>query len=933
MKKILLPLIIVLSVCWQMQAATISWIGGSGNWNVATNWDTGTIPTAFDNVNILTNGVTVTIPVGYTARATSVVLGTTGTEPILNVFGVGDFRDIINFGTCEIMTGGLFDLDGNPSTVLTNNKTIINNGTLDIRGTISINALQNNGLITNYGSIILSTCNNGIVNTNATFDNKADATVTISNVQNFAIQNGASIFSTDPGQFANFYNRANAAITITNFGFGIINEDNGPSYSISFLFDNAGSIDISDINYLAGYGLRNEGTFINRSNAGLNIENCGLRGIENVNQFTNEQYASIAITDVNNLNSNGFYNHGGANHFALFTNGGTLNHTDAGDAFRAFDDVSNTATGVINFYGSNISGYTKGSRAGYAGTHNNYGQILIHSSGFYQGLKITGTFNNHDCGIINLGTTSLDLGNGTFTNYGWCSLRNTSIYSSGQLVNIGGIGDENGGLPNNSFVVNNGFIVENSNTSVCSNGATLSNALRLGSLTGFTVSGWYTDQAATISAGTYNATTNVFTPNSNAGGLTDLYVKVAQNSKGCSYVFKKIINGGVLPSFQYFLDNDGDGFGGTTSVQACTPPPNHVLTGGDCDDNNNIIYPNAPELCDGLNNDCDAKIDEGVCGTCADSYIIPGVPFTRNSTTNGLPNTYNSSHACTSVWMNGNDYVYKLTLTANTNINITLTNLSVPPPFGGTYGHAIFMLDGCPDAPGTTCLHSLTSASTTNLPLTVSNVSVLANQDYYLVISSNPAYHQSFNAQLNIQEVVLPVTLTDFTAQKQDEQRVLLNWKAELEQDFSHYTIERSTNGFEWQWRGEVDGKGSHSGYSFTDDCSDLNMPNLLFYRLAMLDLNGRVAYSPIRSLQIGQKEQVQLYPNPTDGLLEIIWHERPSEATLQLRICSVQGQITTLLLADNQTPIDLSAWPEGLYAVQLLADGITIFNKKIIKF
>ena len=162
---------------------------------------------------------------------------------------------------------------------------------------------------------------------------------------------------------------------------------------------------------------------------------------------------------------------------------------------------------------------------------------------------------------------------------------------------------------------------------------------------------------------------------------------------------------------------------------------------------------------------------------------------------------------------------------------------------------------------------------------------------------------------------------------------MLLNWKAELEQDFSHYTIERSTNGFEWQWRGEIGGKGSHSGYSFTDDCSDLNTPDVLFYRLAMLDLNGRIAYSPIRSLQMDQRQHVQLYPNPTDGLLQIIWNERPPEATLQLRICSAQGQITTLLLADNQAPIDLSAWPTGLYAVELLADGITIFNKKILKY
>jgi hypothetical protein len=63
----------------------------------------------------------------------------------------------------------------------------------------------------------------------------------------------------------------------------------------------------------------------------------------------------------------------------------------------------------------------------------------------------------------------------------------------------------------------------------------------------------------------------------------------------------------------WFTDGDGDGFGDpTTASESCDPPPQGVADGSDCDDDDNLTYPGAPELCDGADNNCDGVADDPV---------------------------------------------------------------------------------------------------------------------------------------------------------------------------------------------------------------------------------------------------------------------------------------------------------------------------------
>lgn len=66
----------------------------------------------------------------------------------------------------------------------------------------------------------------------------------------------------------------------------------------------------------------------------------------------------------------------------------------------------------------------------------------------------------------------------------------------------------------------------------------------------------------------------------------------------------------------FYADSDSDGYGNPDIVtEACEQPSGYVPQGTDCDDTQSSVYPSAEEVCDGLDNDCNEEIDEGLDST------------------------------------------------------------------------------------------------------------------------------------------------------------------------------------------------------------------------------------------------------------------------------------------------------------------------------
>ena len=79
---------------------------------------------------------------------------------------------------------------------------------------------------------------------------------------------------------------------------------------------------------------------------------------------------------------------------------------------------------------------------------------------------------------------------------------------------------------------------------------------------------------------------------------------------------------------RYYLDADNDGYGtrdSNSSFVGVNPPPGYVDNDDDCDDSDPSVNPAASETCNGIDDDCDNRVDEGdVCDNAQSGQNTPG---------------------------------------------------------------------------------------------------------------------------------------------------------------------------------------------------------------------------------------------------------------------------------------------------------------------
>jgi len=170
--------------------------------------------------------------------------------------------------------------------------------------------------------------------------------------------------------------------------------------------------------------------------------------------------------------------------------------------------------------------------------------------------------------------------------------------------------------------------------------------------------------------------------------------------------------------------------------------------------------------------------------------------------------------------------------------------------------------------------------------------------------------------------VSLPVVLNRLQARVQGKS-VLCEWQSLQEAGSGHFVVESSADGIHYEEVGRVESAGNSSSsirYRYLDENPTGFINGNLYYRLKMVDQDGRYTYSNSLLLTFKYESSLKLYPNPVKDHLFVTWMA-PSDEKAMISLTDISGRKwyqgeMWIKKGMNRLSIDASPLPVGTYVV-----------------
>lgn len=182
----------------------------------------------------------------------------------------------------------------------------------------------------------------------------------------------------------------------------------------------------------------------------------------------------------------------------------------------------------------------------------------------------------------------------------------------------------------------------------------------------------------------------------------------------------------------------------------------------------------------------------------------------------------------------------------------------------------------------------------------------------------------------------LPIELLSFTG-NQNNESILLDWKTSTELNNDYFTLEHSTDGYDFEYLVELDGKGNSTiinEYRFIhlDPTIGTN-----YYRLSQADFDGTYKIVDVIAVEYkSDRVTASVIPNPIRQNEINLQYTSPENSDVEVEVIDMTGKVliqTSVSVSEGENNIQLPAqnWSGGVYYLRTIQNQ-TIKTIKFVK-
>jgi len=174
--------------------------------------------------------------------------------------------------------------------------------------------------------------------------------------------------------------------------------------------------------------------------------------------------------------------------------------------------------------------------------------------------------------------------------------------------------------------------------------------------------------------------------------------------------------------------------------------------------------------------------------------------------------------------------------------------------------------------------------------------------------------------------VILPVRMSSFSASL-EKGTVTVNWSTESEVNFSHFVLERSTDGKQWKDIATIFAMGAgatQTVYAYKDK-EVISSTGIAYYRIRLIEDSKEASYTSVKVIRLGKEEgkgvSLTSYPNPVQDLLHVTMPAGWQNKALMIEMYNSNGvrvkssKVTTAGQTEN---VSMAGMAKGFYLVKV---------------